>query len=188
MSFFYEEAGSFVKRRAVGSIGPVVSRTEATERRAGLAMGLQPCMFTGDFMGYAHRSPVARSAGRVSRRFHLLAAVADVGRAGCLAEGLAEAAGTDGRARAVGLGGGISGRYLCHREKRGLGVGKTRRGKGTKCMVVVDGRGIPIGAQLASAHISEHRLAQSTLEQVKVPRSGRGRPRSHLKRVIADRG
>src|SRR3984885_10754616 len=104
-------------------------------------MGLQPCMFTGGFMGYAHRSPGARSAGRVSRRFHLLAAVADVGRAGCLAAGLAEAAGTDGRARPVGLGGGISGRYLYHREKRGLGVGKTRRGKGTKCMVVVDGRG-----------------------------------------------
>jgi transposase len=88
----------------------------------------------------------------------------------------------------VGLGGGISGRDLRHREKRGLGVGKTRRGKGTKCMVVVDGRGVPVGAQLASAQISEHRLAESALEQVKVPRSGRGRPRSSLRRVIADRG
>ena len=55
-------------------------------------------------------------------------------------------------------------------------------------MVVVDGRGVPVGAQLASAQISEQRLAESTLEQVKVPRSGRGRPRSRLKRVIADRG
>jgi transposase len=55
-------------------------------------------------------------------------------------------------------------------------------------MVVVDGRGVPVGAQLASAQISEHRLAESTLEQVKVPRSGRGRPRSRLRRVIADRG
>src|ERR1700722_18153479 len=132
MSFFYEEARSFVKRRAVGCVGPVVSRTEATQRWAGAAGGLQPCVVTGDFMGSAHRSPLARSSGRVSRRFHLLAAVADVGRAGCVAAGLAEAAGTDGRARAVGLGGGISGRYLCHREKRGLGVGKTRRGKGTQ--------------------------------------------------------
>jgi hypothetical protein len=43
----------------------------------------------------------------VARRFHL-AAVADVGRAGRLAAGLAEAAGADGRARVVGLGGGIS--------------------------------------------------------------------------------
>jgi transposase len=72
--------------------------------------------------------------------------------------------------------------------KRGLGVGKTRRAKGTKCMVVVDGRGVPVGAQLASAQISEHRLAESTLATVNVPRGGRGRPRSRLRRVIADRG
>ncbi len=55
-------------------------------------------------------------------------------------------------------------------------------------MVVVDGHGIPVGAQLASAQLAECRLAESTLAAVKVPRPGRGRPRSHLKRVIADRG
>ena len=55
-------------------------------------------------------------------------------------------------------------------------------------MVVVDGHGIPVGAQLASAQLAECRLAESTLRTVKVPRQGRGRPRSHLKRVIADRG
>ena len=55
-------------------------------------------------------------------------------------------------------------------------------------MVVVDGRGVPIGAQLASAQIAECRLAESTLRQVRVPRPGRGRPRSDLRRVIADRG
>jgi transposase len=55
-------------------------------------------------------------------------------------------------------------------------------------MVVVDGRGVPVGVQLASAQIAECRLAESTLKQVSVPRPGRGRPRSHLRRVIADRG
>jgi transposase len=55
-------------------------------------------------------------------------------------------------------------------------------------MVVVDGRGVPIGAQLASAQFAECRLAENTLRQVRVPRPGRGRPRSHLRRVIADRG
>jgi transposase len=188
VSFFYEEAASFIERRAVGGVGSVVSRTEAAQGWAWTAMGLEPCVFTGDSVGPAHRSPVARSAGGASRRFHLLAAVADVGGAGCLAASLAETAGADGRAQAAGLGGGLSGRDFRHREKRGLGVGKTRRGKGTKCMVVVDGRGVPVGTQLASAQISEHRLAESTLEQVKVPRSGRGRPRSRLRRVIADRG
>jgi transposase len=55
-------------------------------------------------------------------------------------------------------------------------------------VVVVDGSGVPIGAQLASAQISEYRLAESTLHTVRVPRPGRGRPRSRLHRVIADRG
>jgi hypothetical protein len=55
-------------------------------------------------------------------------------------------------------------------------------------MVVVDGRDVPIGVQLASAQIAECRLAESTFKQVSVPRPGRGRPRSHLRRVIADRG
>jgi transposase len=55
-------------------------------------------------------------------------------------------------------------------------------------MVVVDGQGVPIGAQLASAHISEFRLAESTLERVRIPHSGRGRPRKRLRRVIADKG
>ncbi len=55
-------------------------------------------------------------------------------------------------------------------------------------MVVVAGRGVPVGAQLASAQISEHQLAESTLATVNVPRTGPGRPRSRLRRVIADRG
>lgn len=55
-------------------------------------------------------------------------------------------------------------------------------------MVVVDGQGIPVGAQLASAQISEFRLAESTLARVRVPRRKRGRPRMRLRRVIADRG
>lgn len=55
-------------------------------------------------------------------------------------------------------------------------------------MVVVDGQGIPLGVQLASASPSEHRLAESTLARVRVPRLGRGRPRTRLRRVIADRG
>jgi transposase len=55
-------------------------------------------------------------------------------------------------------------------------------------VVVVDGQGVPIGAQLASANISEFRLAESTLERVRIPRLGRGRPRKRLRRVIADKG
>lgn len=62
------------------------------------------------------------------------------------------------------------------------------RGKGTKCVLVVDGKGLPLGVQLASAKPSEHKLAESTLAQVRVPRPGRGRPRMKPLRVVADRG
>jgi transposase len=131
---------------------------------------------------------MARLARAISGWIDVLAAVAKLGRAGCMAEGVAKTVVDAGPATIAGLGRGLSGCYLHHGQKGGSAVGKTRRGKGTKCMVVVDGNGIPVGAQLASAQLAECRLAESTLARVKVPRKGRGRPRSHLKRVIADRG
>ena len=54
-------------------------------------------------------------------------------------------------------------------------------------MVVVDGQGIPIGSTLASASPAEVKLAEQTLEAVKVPRKGRGRPKKRPMRLIADK-
>jgi transposase len=101
---------------------------------------------------------------------------------------MASVAGAHGRTQAAGLGRSFLGRNLRDSQKGGAAVGKTRRGKGTKWVVVVDGQGVPIGAQLAPANLSEFRLAESTLARVRVPRRGRGRPRKRLRRVIADKG
>jgi transposase len=79
-------------------------------------------------------------------------------------------------------------RQLRTGKKGGACVGKTKKGKGTKWMVVVDGEGIPLGSTLASASPAEVTLAESTLEAIKVPRQGRGRPKKRPKRLIADRG
>jgi len=54
-------------------------------------------------------------------------------------------------------------------------------------MVVVDGQGIPLGSTLASASPAEVTLAEKTLEAVKVPRKGSGRPKKRPKRLIADK-
>jgi transposase len=54
-------------------------------------------------------------------------------------------------------------------------------------MVVADGQGVPLGVQLASASPHESTLIESTLEQVAVPRAGRGRPRKNPERLIYDR-
>ena len=55
-------------------------------------------------------------------------------------------------------------------------------------MVVVDGQGVPIGSTLASASPSEVTLAEETLETIKVPRKGRGRPKKRPQRLIGDKG
>lgn len=63
----------------------------------------------------------------------------------------------------------------------------TKRGKGTKIMLLIDGWGVPLGLHLARANPAEVKLAEATLASVGVPRSGPGRPRQKPERVIADR-
>jgi transposase len=46
-----------------------------------------------------------------------------------------------------------------------LCVGKTKRGKGTKTMVLVDGRGLPLGAEIASASPHEVKLIEPLLQR-----------------------
>lgn len=81
------------------------------------------------------------------------------------------------------------GRQLRPRKKRGAGVGKTKKGKGTKWMLLVDGAGTPLGAHLDSASPSEQKLLEKTIAAVQVKRTHRpGRPRSKPDRLVLDRG
>ena len=47
-------------------------------------------------------------------------------------------------------------------------VGKTKRGKGTKLMVVADGQGVPLGVELASASPHEGTLIEPLLLRCRV--------------------
>jgi len=59
----------------------------------------------------------------------------------------------------------------------------TGRAKSTKCIVLVDGEGTPLGLQLDSASMAEYRLAT-----VSIRRSRRtGWPRQKLDRLIGNR-
>jgi hypothetical protein len=81
-------------------------------------------------------------------------------------------------APATQLEGVVSGRQLCPSEKGGCAVGKTKLGKGTKWMVVVDGAGVPLGDHLHSASPAEVTLAEATLATIRVGRCHRaGHPR-----------
>jgi transposase len=72
-------------------------------------------------------------------------------------------------------------------KKGGEVVGLTRKGKGTKWMLVADGHGVPLGFHLASAGCAEVRLATATLDTVVVRRL-RGRSRRRPAKLVADRG
>ena len=72
-------------------------------------------------------------------------------------------------------------RELCSRQKGGDAIGKTKRGKGTKWMVVVDGQGVPLGSQLLEASPAEVTLVEHTLNGI-APRH-----RRKIQRLIADR-
>jgi transposase len=118
----------------------------------------------------------------------VLAATAGLGRARGLAHHLARILGGTEPTRATRLERVLSGRQFRSSQKRGSKVGKTKRGKGTKWMVVVDGQGVPLGKQLYSASPNEVRLAEETLASIHVARRHRGgRPRQKPRRVIADR-
>ena len=151
-------------------------------------MDRQPSCVGRDFVDCAKRGSLARSAREISASLDLLAAVGRMGGAGRLAEHLAHLLERIERARRTRLERIFSGRQFCSGEKRGAGVGKTKRGKGTKWMVVVDGQGVPLGDQLHSASPAEVRLADPTLASIRVGRRHHaGRARQKPQRVISDK-
>jgi transposase len=82
----------------------------------------------------------------------------------------------------------ISGWQFRSSEKKGAAVGKTKRGKETKWMVVVDGAGVPLGDHLHSASRAKVQLAETTLAAIRVSRRHcAGRTRQKPVRVIADK-
>jgi transposase len=150
-------------------------------------MGIEPGLLRGHPLDSANRSGMAFPAGRVSLAIDLLATAEAVGRRGRLAGCVAHTAGGTGWRRFTQVGRDLLGRQLRSGKKGGAAVGKTKRGKGTKWMVLVDGQGLPLGVRLESASPGEATLAEATLAEVRVPRP-KGRPRQKPERIIADRG
>ena len=72
------------------------------------------------------------------------------------------------------------------RQKRGEAVGLTKRGQGSKVMVLGDGQGLRLGTMGASAQEAKVHLAEATVETVRVPWR-RGRPRKRVREWVADR-
>jgi len=192
--------GKSARGRANATVGPIADRRAVAEDRAlapstaktssrGTATGGEPQGAGRHFVDFAQRGSLAGLARGVPVAVDLLAAATRLGGARRLAARLANVSGGVERAAAVEVERIVSGREFCPGEKRGCGVGKTKRGKGTKWMVVVDGGGVPLGVRLYAASPAEVRLAEETLASIRIGRRHRGgRPRQKPLRVIADKG
>jgi len=148
----------------------------------------EPAGSGGDSLDSAQRRALEVFAERVFASLDLLARTAGPGGAGDLVEDLAHVFGRTQRAPATEVERIVLGRQFCPGQKGGEGVCKTKRGKGTKWMVVVDGAGVPLGKHLDSASPAEVKLAEKALAAIRVPHGSRpGRPRQKPERVIADK-
>jgi hypothetical protein len=178
---------STADRRPMGE-NPSLASKAAAPPAGRQTTGQRPQSARRNSVDFAQWRSLAGFARRVSRTGNVLAAASRLGTAGSLAHHLARIPGGTEPTRATRLERIVPGRQFCSGEKRGSKVGKTKRGKGTKRMVVVDGQGVPLGKQLYSASPNEVRLAEETLASVRVSRPHRGgRPRQKVRRVIADR-
>src|SRR5688572_1521139 len=174
-------------RRTMGKDRTAPAAAPAIAQRWPPARG-ESCLPGRHLVGSAQRRAMEGFAEGFSLSCHLLASPARLGRSRPVAQDLARVPGRVGRKRPTRLERDLQRRQLCSGKKRGACVGKTKRGKGTKWMVVVDGQGVPLGKHLASASPNEVTLIEPTLATVAVPRPGRiGRPRNKPQRLIYDK-
>ena len=151
-----DKQGQQRRRRADGAVRSVADRSaveedcpftpEAAQTTQGRSpVDREPPCAGRDFVDSAERGSLAGPAREIPTSFDVLAATAKLGRAGHLVENLADVSERVERPPAIKVERIVLGREFRSGEKRGCGVGKTKRGKGTKWMVVVDGRGLPLG-------------------------------------------
>ncbi|RJL31897.1 IS5 family transposase [Bailinhaonella thermotolerans] len=69
----------------------------------------------------------------------------------------------------------------------GQALGRSRGGLTTKVHLAVDGTGLPLAVLVTGGNINDCTQAIALLQTVRIPRAGRGRPRTRPQRVIADK-
>jgi len=138
-------------------------------------------------LGAPDRRQVAGSSARVPKPGHLPSLACPVRPGWNMEADVAGGPWADGCPGRHRLGRVLHRRDLQFRQKGGDKIGPTKRGKGTKIMVIADGHGTPTGIQTTSASPAEVKLAESTLATVRVPRVKGGRPRNKPLRLIGDR-
>jgi transposase len=75
---------------------------------------------------------------------------------------------------------------LCE-EPADHGVGRSRGGLSTKIHHLCDGHGLPLVVLIGPGHAHDSPMFEVLMSQLRVPRAGRGRPRTRPQAVLGDR-
>lgn len=155
-------------RRSMGDPRPLASASSCSSRWPWTTVAGSPRRAQRHSLDSAYRCTVEGPAGPLSFVSNLPSPPPTVGPGRHLGEGAAIVGYGSARTRRAGSPRGIHRRHLRVGEKRGPCVGKTKRGKGTKIMVIADRAGLPIAVWIASASPHEVTLVEPTLDQALV--------------------
>jgi transposase len=147
------------------------SAADTTQGWAWASLARHTCRVEWRVVGVGDRSTVARAAQQISPVPDVPSPVPTVGARRQTREDPAPTGDRVTSPRAVAAGGGVHRRLLHGGEKRGLAVGPTKRGKGTKILAICTDHSLPlaVGIQSASPHESqlvEEILGQSFLDEL----------------------
>jgi len=150
------------QRRAVGFAGTDPAFEAAAGWKRATAEGPARRVERG-VVDFGHGGAVAGDAGEVSSVPDLPSAFSAVGAFGGAGEGVAEVGATVASRGPLEPGGSLHRRDLCGREKRGFGVGPTKRGKGTKITAITVGDSLPVAVSVQAASPHERQLVEEAL-------------------------
>lgn len=151
-------------KRTMATDCRVYSETKGPTRKVRAAAAGLPCRAQRHPLDIANRSAMGRYAAAVSAQKHLPSPLPGMDGFGGVCQDSDGLGPGPQRARRHRPERGIYRRNLCSGKKRGDGVGKTKKGKGTKIMGLTDAFGLPIAIDAASAQPHEIKLVEQTLD------------------------
>jgi hypothetical protein len=145
-------------RRPVRISGAAVS-SQAAERWARPTVARHACSVERCVVGVTHGCSLARSASSLSALSNLSSTLPTVAALGTLPASATNTGRRPTRPREAGSERSFHRRQLQFGQKRGSGVGPTKRGKGSKIMAIADRHGLPVAVHVVSASPNEATLS-----------------------------
>ena len=151
-------------KRTMATDCRIYSEAQGTARKVRAATTGLPRSAQWHSLDITNRSTLGRPSRMVSPEKHLPSAVLGMDRIRCLCQDSDGVSSRPQRAWRHRPERRLYRRDLCSGKKRGDGVGKTKKGKGTKIMGLTDAFGLPIAIDATSAQPHKIKLLDQTLD------------------------